>query len=163
LRYRDKTNQRKGQSRRITLVRFFGAIMQKDSETPPVISQKKPLLKGHCKRRGETAELAFMLRAASLGFGVSKPWGESDRYDVILDSGHRLWRVQVRSTEYELRRRYRVGTTVTGRTVLSVADIDVLAAYIVPLDILVHRSHRSPWVTMGSALLSLRIPGIRSL
>jgi hypothetical protein len=37
------------------------------------------------KRRGELAELAFTLKAASLGFGVSKPYGDSERYDVIVD------------------------------------------------------------------------------
>ena len=50
------------------------------------------------KRRGELAELAFMQKAISLGFGVAKPWGDSDRYDFILDAGGRLSRVQVRST-----------------------------------------------------------------
>jgi hypothetical protein len=38
------------------------------------------------KRRGELAELAFTLKAATLGFGVSKPFGDSERYDVILDA-----------------------------------------------------------------------------
>jgi hypothetical protein len=38
------------------------------------------------KRRGELAELAFTLKAASLGFSVSKPYGDSDRYDFILDA-----------------------------------------------------------------------------
>jgi hypothetical protein len=47
------------------------------------------------KRRGELAELAFINKALALGFGVAKPWGDSDRYDYILDTGHSLWRVQV--------------------------------------------------------------------
>ena len=38
------------------------------------------------KRRGELAELAFTLKAASLGFGVSKPFGDSERYDTIVDA-----------------------------------------------------------------------------
>ena len=38
------------------------------------------------KRRGELAELAFTLKAASLGFGVSKPFGDSERYDAIIDA-----------------------------------------------------------------------------
>jgi hypothetical protein len=38
------------------------------------------------KRRGELAELAFTLKAASLGFGVAKPYGDSERYDFILDA-----------------------------------------------------------------------------
>jgi PD-(D/E)XK endonuclease len=38
------------------------------------------------KRRGELAELAFTLKAANLGFGVARPYGDSERYDVILDA-----------------------------------------------------------------------------
>jgi hypothetical protein len=38
------------------------------------------------KRRGEISELAFALAAARHGFGISKPFGDSERYDIILDS-----------------------------------------------------------------------------
>jgi len=54
------------------------------------------------KKKGEAAELAFMLKAVSLGFGVAKPWGDSERYDFILDTGTRLWRVQVKSGSHSL-------------------------------------------------------------
>jgi hypothetical protein len=37
------------------------------------------------KRRSELSELAFVYKAASLGFGVARPCGDSERYDVILD------------------------------------------------------------------------------
>jgi hypothetical protein len=37
------------------------------------------------KRCGEVCELAFALAAARLRFGVSRPYGDSERYDVILD------------------------------------------------------------------------------
>jgi PD-(D/E)XK endonuclease len=37
------------------------------------------------KRRGELAELAFTLKATALGFTVSRPYGESNRYDFIVD------------------------------------------------------------------------------
>ena len=37
------------------------------------------------KRRGEISELAFALAAARHGFGISKPFGDSERYDIILD------------------------------------------------------------------------------
>ena len=90
------------------------------------------------KRRGELAELAFMHKAASLGLGVAKPWGDSERYDFILDSGERLWRVQVRSTEYQSHRGYAVHTYVYIRRqmiALTAADIDAIIAYIVPLDL----------------------------
>jgi hypothetical protein len=90
------------------------------------------------KRRGEVAELAFMLKAASLGFGVAKPWGDSDRYDFILDSGERLWRVQVRSTRFESHRGYNVHTYVYVKrqmVALTAREIDVIVAYLVPLDL----------------------------
>jgi hypothetical protein len=49
------------------------------------------------KQRGEMAEAAFLAKAAGLGFRVSKPWGESSRYDLIVDNGRKLLRVQVKS------------------------------------------------------------------
>ncbi len=42
------------------------------------------------KRQGELAELAFVMKAMSMGFLVSKPWGDSDRYDFVADAGGRL-------------------------------------------------------------------------
>ena len=45
----------------------------------------------------EMAEAAFVAKAVSLGLCVSKPWGESQRYDLIVDNGRRLLRVQVKS------------------------------------------------------------------
>jgi hypothetical protein len=39
------------------------------------------------KRRGEMAEAAFLHKASKLGFGVSKPWGDSDPYDLIVGLG----------------------------------------------------------------------------
>ena len=46
------------------------------------------------KRRGEWVELIFMMRAAELGFNVSKPWGDSNRYDVSVEDEGRFRRVQ---------------------------------------------------------------------
>jgi hypothetical protein len=99
----------------------------------PTIQKKHPP-----KRRGELAELAFMRKAIGLGFGVAKPWGDSDRYDFILDSGRRLWRVQVRSTEYQSHRGYAVHTYVYVKKAmvsLTAREVDAIIAYIVPLDL----------------------------
>ncbi len=52
------------------------------------------------KERGEWVELQFMARAVRLGFKVSKPWGDSSPYDVGVESGSRILRVQVKSTDY---------------------------------------------------------------
>ena len=60
------------------------------------------------KRQGELSELAFVYKAASLGFIVAKPYGDNERYDFVVDSGQRLWRVQVKSTSYLHSGSYRV-------------------------------------------------------
>jgi hypothetical protein len=60
------------------------------------------------KRTGELAETAFLSKAKSMGFCVARPWGDSDRYDFILDSGRRLWRLQLKSTEVLHSRGYEV-------------------------------------------------------
>jgi hypothetical protein len=90
------------------------------------------------KRRGQVAELAFMHKAADLGFVVTKPYGDSEPYDFILDSGHRLWRVQVKSTETVVRsrRRYYIQpghcSGSAGRKNYTPQEIDFLVAYVVP-------------------------------
>jgi|SRR5580658_889249 hypothetical protein len=50
------------------------------------------------KQRGELAEMMFMVKAAQKGFATAKPYGDSRRYDFILDVGQKLWRVQVKSS-----------------------------------------------------------------
>jgi len=100
-------------------------------------SRKNPRRK-NTKITGERSEAAFLNRAASLGFGVAKPWGDSRRYDFIVDNGRGLLRVQVKCTEsiraraYETRAMYTVGK---GRAVYTRADVDFIAAHVVPLDI----------------------------
>ena len=86
------------------------------------------------KSRGEAAEAAFLAKAASLGFGVAKPWGDSERYDFIIDSGHNFWRVQVKSTQRYSNFRYQVKTS-GWKAAYTPRDIDFLIAYIIPEDL----------------------------
>jgi hypothetical protein len=93
--------------------------------------------KGTSKQRGELAEIRFMLKAAGLGFGVAKPWGESERYDFALDTGKRFWRVQVKSTYQARSHVYIVNTTGSGngtKKTYTAEQIDILVAYIVAED-----------------------------
>jgi hypothetical protein len=111
-------------------------------KSPPRTLQRRPATnQRHAlppKRRGEIAELAFMQKVVSLGFAVAKPWGDSERYDYILDAGGRFWRVQVRSTAYESHRGYAVHTYIYVKrkmVALTADDIDCIVAYIVPLNL----------------------------
>jgi len=87
------------------------------------------------KWAGEQAEAAFLNKAISLGLNVAKPWGDSERYDFIVDSGRRLLRVQVKSTRYlREHNRFRI-TPGAGGVLYTNKDIDFVAVYIVPLDL----------------------------
>lgn len=90
-----------------------------------------------CKHRGDIAELAFMRKAATLGFAVAKPWGDCDRYDVIVRTGKVFWRVQIKSVWGVSRTRphYRIKTTGNRHSLYSADEIDFLVAYIFPKDL----------------------------
>ena len=98
----------------------------------------KPAPHKNTKITGERSEAGFLYKAAYLEFGIAKPWGDSLRYDFILDNGGRLHRIQVKCTEairagaYETRATYTTGNT---RAVYTKRDIDFIAAHVVPLDI----------------------------
>ena len=83
------------------------------------------------KRCGEVAEAAFLAKASSLGFGVARPWGDSERYDFIVDSGHHFWRVQVKSTQRCAESRYRV-KAAGWKATYTRDEIDFIVAYLVP-------------------------------
>ena len=94
------------------------------------------------KRRGELAELAFTFKATGLGFAVSKPYGDSERYDFIVDSHEpdampKLYRVQVKCSTVLLDGQYHVNAhrRVNGRAVpYKLTEIDFIAAYVIPED-----------------------------
>src|SRR5437868_8104851 len=79
-----------------------------------------------------------MLRSLQLGLKVAKPYGDSSKYDVLVDSGSHIWRVQVRSTASPYRgRTHFVINTRCGVDYLEryTADqIHFLAALIIPED-----------------------------
>jgi len=105
------------------------------------------------KRCGEITQLAFALKAARLRFGVSHPYGDSERYDVILDCHRahlfqqrpntgdqarpRLIRIQVKATTQLVDGLYRINAhrRIHGRAVpYKLSEIDFIAAYVIPED-----------------------------
>ena len=58
----------------------------------------KPRGRAQSKDRGDLAEMQFMVAVASRGFVVAKPYGDNEKYDLIVDVGRRMWRVQVKSS-----------------------------------------------------------------
>ena len=89
----------------------------------------------HHKRRGEWAELRFMARAAEHGLSVSKPWGESDPYDFIVEHKAKFFRVQVKSTTYRRGHSYYCRLHASQGQLYTNQQIDFVAVYIIPKNI----------------------------
>src|SRR5271169_713198 len=94
----------------------------------------------YSKRKGMMAELIFVVKAASMGFAVLKPYGDSEPYDVVVEENGRLLRIQVKSVFTTSRWGYSVSvqrhSRGHGRPVIqySAQEIDFIAAYVVPHD-----------------------------
>jgi hypothetical protein len=95
-------------------------------------------LTDHPKRKGELAELVFVLKASSFGLPVSKPYGDSLPFDLVVQTGDgRMVRVQVKSAFTSCRWGYQVVATARSfgrRRLYTADDIDFLVAYIAPYD-----------------------------
>jgi len=84
-----------------------------------------------------------MAKAAELGFKLSRPWGDSATYDVVIELKGRFVRVQVKSTMCKARARkahHQQGAYMANMRHISVrpyvaSDFDYLALYVIPLDV----------------------------
>jgi PD-(D/E)XK endonuclease len=105
---------------------------------PLTAEAPRPPIHRNTKRTGELSEAAFLLKAETLGFHLAKPWGDSERYDFILDTGARRWRVQIKCTEVLRARGYDVQPIYSiygeGKVAYTADDIDVLVAHILPVN-----------------------------
>ncbi len=50
--------------------------------------------------RGDVGEAAFAYKAMRLGYALSKPLGNIQRYDYVVEGSGKLWRVQVKTTAH---------------------------------------------------------------
>jgi hypothetical protein len=102
------------------------------------------------KERGEWVELQFMAGAVRNGFKVSKPWGDSSAYDVGIESGERILRVQVKSTDCHTQYGYLCQFKPNARSrPYTMKQVDFFAAYVIPEDV---------WYLIPAAVLLLGKP-----
>jgi hypothetical protein len=87
------------------------------------------------KQRGEWIELLFMTRAAKRGYVVSKPWGDSARYDVGIEQDGRIKRVQVKGTDFREGDSYICHLAGTKPKAYTAKQIDYFAIYLLSEDI----------------------------
>ncbi len=131
-------SHRRKNRRSLTAGAFFYLPMKKQSKVRfrknlAARSTQKPPHGYTRKRQGELAELAFAHKVASLGFGVSKPYGDSDRFDFIVRWGRHLWRVQVKSTRTSQHGVYSISAHGCwgGHDIYTKDEIDFIVAYVV--------------------------------
>jgi len=85
-------------------------------------------------------ELIFVVKATSMGFAVSKPYSDTEPYDLVIEENGRLLRIQVKSVFTTSRWGYSISvhrhSRGHGRPVIqySTQEIDFIAAYVVPHD-----------------------------
>ena len=79
-------------------------------------------------------EAEFLARVARLGFRVSKPWGDSDRYDFVVEAGSGFWRVQEKSTRCRRGQKYCL-RLATGVGTYHEEEIDFVVVYVEPEDL----------------------------
>ena len=117
------------------------APLQLHNSVPPENTPRLPYRtanRSNTKRVGERSEAAYLEKAYNFGFGVARPWGDSERYDFILDNGLQLLRIQVKGTDslragaYETRATYTIGKR---RAVYTKRDIDFFVGHVIPLDV----------------------------
>ena len=87
------------------------------------------------KHRGEWTELVFMSRVTERGFNVSKPWGDSSRYDVAVERRGHFLRVQVKSTTSRKHNGYIVTIKSRSQSNYTRHQVDFFAIYVIPEDV----------------------------
>jgi hypothetical protein len=85
------------------------------------------------KELGEFAEAEFLRTVLKMGMAVTKPWGESQGYDFIVDVKGRLTRVQVKAAFRRGRQGgYSLRAYRSSKECYTPEEIDALAGYVAP-------------------------------
>ena len=87
------------------------------------------------KKRGAWVELLFMTQASKRGFSISKPWGDAELYDVVLESEGCFLRIQVKSTDSWNGGSYMCALSAGGGRSYTSKDLDYFGIYILPDDV----------------------------
>jgi PD-(D/E)XK endonuclease len=88
------------------------------------------------KKRGEWVELRFMAEAAERGLAASKPFGDSENFDVVVGRPGKFVAVQVKCTTFLSKSGEGYMCSVCNSpNIYPPGAFDFLAAYVVPKDV----------------------------
>ena len=88
----------------------------------------------NAKRLGEMIEAAFLAKACKLRIPVCKPWGDSERYDFVVEWDEGFWSVQVKGGTSREGAYYKVRAGSKGQS-FTKDDMDFVVVYIAPEDL----------------------------
>lgn len=95
------------------------------------------------KEKGMIVEQSLILELLKRGYKVSKPVIDNYSYDILVDSGTKISKVQVKSTSTNYKG-YKSGVTAyaillaqgsKGKTKYPLEEVDIFACYIEPCDL----------------------------
>ena len=99
-----------------------------------------------------------MTRAKGLGMGVLKPYGDSRLYDVAVEDGGKILRVQVKCTMYRRRGSgYSLNILGPGLKKYPKGSVDFFAVFIIPI----HEWYIGPYAAMRRRRTMHVTPGSR--
>ena len=88
---------------------------------------------------GCLAEYKFMVKCMELGYIVSKPTLDSSVYDVIVDNGDRLVKIQIKSRKstmgYKNSKYPKPRVSIANQSIYSITDFDYYAIYVYDMDL----------------------------
>ena len=85
------------------------------------------------KKRGEWVELKFMAEAAARNLSTSKPYGDSENFDVVVGRPGKFVGVQVKSTSARQKNGYSCDlSTRRVHRAYATGSFDFLATYVIP-------------------------------
>ena len=88
------------------------------------------------KKRGEWVELKFMAEAAERGLPASKPFGDSENFDVVVGRPGRFVAVQVKCTIFRSKNGEGYLCSVcSSNNIYKRGAFDFIAGYVVPKDV----------------------------
>jgi hypothetical protein len=119
------------QSREIEIKTNVKSVGQ---ECPTHMISLQAVADENTKRMGEAIEAAFLAKVCKLRIPVCKPWGDSERYDFVVDWGKGFWRVQVKGGSSQDGSSYRVRAGCSGK-VFTEEDMDFVVVHVVTEDV----------------------------
>lgn len=77
----------------------------------------------YTKSKGNITELTCLMGFMSMGFDCSIPYGDCARYDMIVDTGDELLKVQCKSSSNPIRNGVRATTFQPKRQILNLLTL----------------------------------------